>query len=139
MLRAVIAILVLALAVPAAQAQGRAAPRFDPGACEPGFCAESDWIFDDNRTSHTTRWRHGLRSTPRFVMVMFSPDPDNGPVYPVMWSLGSQSTGNPGGIELTNRMVLLQISHTIPLHGIWKPETGWKRYTEGYWKIIVYR
>lgn len=121
-----------------ADAQQRA-PRFDRGGCPPSFCSESDWIYDDNSSDHTTTWRHGLRATPRNVTILFTPDPNNGPVYPVMWSMTSSASGNPASISVGNRRVSLHISRTLPLRGIWTPETDWLRYNEGYWKIIVYR
>ena len=50
-----------------ASAQRGGGPRFDAGACDPRYCEESDWIYDDARSDHTTVWRHRMRATPRFV------------------------------------------------------------------------
>jgi hypothetical protein len=75
------------LAAPA-QAQGRwhgQGAYFDPTTCSPRFCEESDWIYDDTRNDHTTVWRHRLGVTPRFVSILFTPDPDTGPVFPLIW------------------------------------------------------
>ncbi|MEM7057320.1 MAG: hypothetical protein AAF557_07020 [Pseudomonadota bacterium] len=119
-----------------AQSQG---VRFDPRGCDPRFCSESGWIFDDNFSKHVTTWRHGLGAVPRSISILFSPDPNKRRVMPVMWSWVHSSTGNPIAIEMGRRAVRLSITNGTPLHGHWTPEEGWKRYREGYWKIIAYR
>ena len=114
--------------------------RFDPRGCPPVHCSESGWIYDDSSTSHATTWLHGLGRTPRLVQLMFSPDPKTQWVVPINWSWVYQNSGNPVSIEMSNREVKIQIWNGAPLHGRWDAETGqWTRYTEGYWKIVVYR
>ena len=133
----ILLILLAALVLPTtASAQGA---RYDGGGCKPRLCDESGWLFDDNGTSHTTSWRHDLGAIPRRVEIHFSPDPADGTVYPLMWSMTSDSTGNPISIDMDRRFVRLHIYNGAPLHGVWTPQTQWKKYREGYWKIIVYR
>ena len=122
-----------------ASAQRGGGPRFDAGACDPRYCEESDWIYDDARSDHTTVWRHRMRATPRFVQILFTPDPDRGPVMPLIWPWQWQTTGNPQGIEMNNNAIRLHIWSGAPMHGIWRPGKGWATYREGYWKFIVYR
>lgn len=123
-------------------AQGRwhgQGPRFDPATCDPWLCTESGWIYDDTSTDHTTVWRHNMRWTPRKITILFSPDPEAGPVYPLMWPWQWQTTGNPQGLEMDNRAVRMHIWSGAPLHGVWRPGQGWSKWHQGYWKIIVYR
>jgi len=112
--------------------------RFDSRGCDPRFCSESGWIFDDNFSDHITTWRHGLGSTPRSISILFTPDPSGRRVMPVIWSWEFSRTGNPISIEMGRRAVHLSITSQAALHGHWTPEGGWKRFREGYWKIIVY-
>ena len=132
-----IAILVLALLLPGlATAQ---AVRFDPRGCNPLTCSESGWIYDNNATDHVTTWRHDLGTTPRAVSILFSPDPQQRRVMPVIWSWHDANAGNPVSIEMGRRSVRMHIHVNAPLHGHWTADTGWQHYKEGYWKIIVYR
>ena len=136
-MRRMLLILLAATLLPGlASAQG---VRFDPAGCHPRNCAESGWLYDDARSDHTTVWRHGLGTTPRAVSILFSPDPDQRRVMPVTWSWIYQNSGNPVSIEMGRRTVRLHIYNGAPLHGVWRPKTGWERFREGYWKIIVYR
>ena len=112
---------------------------FDPRGCDPRTCSESGWIYDDASGAHTTVWRHGLGSTPRAISILFSPDPDQRRVMPVIWSWDNRFSGNPSSVEMGRRAVRLHIAGGLPLHGLWTPEKGWTRFNEGYWKIIVYR
>ncbi len=121
----------------AASAQG---VRFDPNACNPRSCDESGWIYDDNKTDHVTTWRHSLGVTPRAISVLFSPDPAQRRVMPVIWSWHDVNAGNPISVEMGRRSVRLYIHRNAPLHGLWNIETQrWQHFVEGYWKIIVYR
>ena len=130
-------LLALILIVPvSAFAQGA---RFDNRACDPSFCDESGWLFDDNATDHVTIWRHKLGVTPRLISVMFSPDPAQRRVMPVIWSWHDANAGNPVSITMGARAVRLSIHKNAPLHGLWTPEARWERFNEGYWKIIVYK
>ena len=113
--------------------------RFDPAGCNPRNCAESGWLYDDAGADHTTVWRHGLGTTPRAVSILFSPDPDQRRVMPVFWSWTYQNSGNPVSVEMGRRTVRLHIFSGAPLHGVWRPKTGWESFREGYWKFIVYR
>ena len=123
-----------------AGAQGRERPpRFDYAACDPQFCVESDWIYDEADSDHTTEWRHRMRSTPRHISILFTPDPETGPVMPLIWPWQWQTTGNPQGLEMNNRFVRLHIWTGAPLHGIWRPGKGWETWRKGYWKIIAWR
>lgn len=132
-----LAIIILALLLPGlAAAQG---VRFDPRGCNPVNCSESGWIFDDNASDHTTVWRHDLGTTPRAISILFSPDPGQRRVMPLTWSWHDTNAGNPVNIEMGRRAVRLHIHRNAPLHGLWRPETGWTHFREGYWKIIVYR
>ncbi len=119
-----------------AQSQG---VRFDPRGCNPLTCSESGWIYDDNSSDHTTVWRHDLGTTPRAISILFSPDPNQRRVMPKTWSWHDQNPGNPVSIEMGRRSVHLHIHKNGPLHGLWRPDTGWTHFREGYWKIIVYR
>ena len=138
-LLAFLAVLALIAASAPASAQRGGAPRFDSRACDPGYCEESDWIYDDVRSDHTTVWRHRMRSTPRFVQILFTPDPERGPVMPLIWPWQHQVTGNPAGIEMNNNAVRIHIWSGAPMHAIWRPGQGWRNWREGYWKFIVYR
>ena len=113
--------------------------RFDSGACNPRWCDESGWLFDDNSSDHTTSWRHNLGVVPRSVEVLFTTDPGQRRVAAVNWSWRHDLSGNPVSIEMSRRAVFLHISKNSPLHGVWRPEGGWQRHSEGYWKIIVYK
>ncbi len=129
-------VVLMLMAVAPASAQ---APRFDYGGCDPSVCVESEWIYDDTSNDHTTVWRHRMRATPRSVAILFTPDPETGPVMPLIWSWQWQTTGNPQGIEMDNRAVRLHIWSGAPMHGIWRPGKGWTTYREGYWKFVAYR
>ena len=129
----------LLVAQTSALAQGRGGPVFDPYGCQPPACIESDWIYDDVSKNHTTVWRHNMGVTPRAISILFSPDPDKGRVFPLVWPWQWQQTGNPQTMEMGRRAVLLHILAGAPLHGVWRPESGWTQWREGYWKIIVYR
>lgn len=135
---AITLLIALMAMVQSASAQGRGA-LFDPAGCNPRVCSESGWIYDDNRTSHTTIWRHDLGVTPRRISILFSPDPDQRRVIPLAWSWTIDSSGNPTSVEMGRRAVQLHIWNGAPLHGVWRPDTGWEKYSEGYWKIMVYR
>ena len=128
-------LIIAALTVPAS-AQG---VRFGYDGCDRPFCVESDWIYDDNTSDHTTEWRHGLRVVPRNVSVLFTPDPNTGPVMPLIWPWTWQTTGNPQGIELNRRTISIHIWSGAPIHGIWRPGKGWTTYSKGYWKFIAYQ
>lgn len=114
--------------------------RFDPRGCNPAICSESDWIFDDNSSDHVTTWRHDLGATPRSISILFTPDPGQRRVMPVIWSWHDANAGNPTSIEMGRRVVRLSIHRNAPLHGLWNiEEQRWTHFKEGYWKIIVYR
>jgi len=135
-----LAMLALALALLAPALAGAQSLRFDRGACAPDFCSESDWIFDNNATDHTTTWRHGLRTVPRQISILFTPDPSGRRVIPVIWPWHDAKSGNPVSIEMNQRVVRLHIHNRVPLHGFWDAnDQSWTYYNEGYWKIIVYR
>lgn len=107
--------------------------------CHPRNCAESGWLADDTATDHTTRWVHGLGTTPTSISILFSPDPDGRRVMPVLYPWQWQTTGNPISIEMGPHQVLLHIWSGAPLHGVWRPGEQWTFYREGYWKIVVRR
>lgn len=118
---------------------GSRGPVFDREGCYRPYCSETDWIYDDSLTSHRSSFPHNLGVTPRAVSILFTPDPSQGKVMPVMWSWVFQNTGNPVSIEMDSRAVYLHIYNGAPLHGFWDAEIGWQKYNEGYWKIISYR
>ena len=130
-------LLLAGLLVPlTASAQGA---RFDNRSCDPRWCDESGWLFDDSLTDHTTSWRHDLGVVPRRVEILFTPDPSKQRVAPLTWSWAHNYSGNPVSIEMGRRAVHLHINAGAPLHGIWRPGEGWEVHREGYWKIIVYK
>ncbi|MEM9140683.1 MAG: hypothetical protein AAGB15_12730 [Pseudomonadota bacterium] len=131
-------IALVAMLMPAGvHAQGA---RFDPRGCNPTTCSESGWIFDDNRDDHATTWRHGLGVVPRAISILFTPDPGQGRVMPVIWSWHDVNAGNPISVEMGRRAVRLLIHRNAPLHGLWDIDSQrWTHFKEGYWKIIVYR
>lgn len=98
---------------------------------------ESDWIADDNNSNHTVRIRHQLRQVPSSVTVWFR-SPEDGPsVYPVVWS-ADNTAGNPISIEFAPSHIILQISESRPLHGVWTAQRGgWHRFDRGEWKVVV--
>lgn len=112
--------------------------RFDSRYCQSTSCDESDWIFDDNSSNHTTVWRHVLGTVPRQISILFSQDPARGPVTVVQGGAWAEA-GNPISVEMGRRTVRLHIAGGVPLSAVWRPEGGWTRHREGYWKIIVYK
>lgn len=98
---------------------------------------ESDWVRDHNKSNHITTFVLGLNRPPSSITVWFHPK-DTNSIYPVLWSWGSGSAGNPVTIELKGNRIRLHISEKYPLHGVWNARRKkWKRYRRDFWKVVV--
>lgn len=107
----------------------------------PVTCSMSGWVQDNNTTNHATDLPNpsGV-ATPKSVTVYFSPGGSGSRVYPVFWSWGSASAGNPVTVAVSTDKVTLNIFSGAPLHGVWDGSTSsptWTTYTSGYWRVTI--
>lgn len=99
---------------------------------------ESDWVRDNNKSNHITTFVLGLNRLPSSITIWFRPRGDTNSIYPVLWSWGSSSAGNPVTIELKGNRIRLHINKKRPLHGVWNARRKqWKKYERGSWKVVV--
>ena len=117
--------------------KGGAAPTAVPTVA--ANCVATGWTPDNNSTNHVTALPNTLGKTvPSSMTVYFSPGGDSSLVYPVQWSWGSSSAGNPVTIEMTANRINLQVFSGAPLHGLWDAANGqWRYYSTGYWLAVT--
>lgn len=104
---------------------------------------DSGWRADNNNTSHSVVFTHGLSATPRQMSIYFSPDGEMSNAYPLNWSWDSiMKSGNPVTIAVTPEQVRLEIFNNTPLHGVWdsknKNSGGWSFYNSGFWRVFAW-
>lgn len=117
-------------------------PEFEKASNESSFDSKADfdsgWQLANNFSNHMIAFQHNLASIPSQLLIVFSPDKQT--TYPLNWSWGSSSSGNPVTISTTDSQINLAIFAGAPLHGVWDPTNGqWTKYTQGYYRVFATR
>lgn len=102
---------------------------------------QSEWqCINPPANNQVLEFNHSLGDIPRDVTVYFSNNSDGGNVWPLTWPWQPQTSGNPVTIEVTSRRVLLHITNSAPLHGVWDASSQqWRTFTSGCFRVFLIR
>jgi len=117
-------------------------PAFEKATSESSIDSNADfdsgWQLANNFSNHMVAIDHNLAAIPSQVTILFSPDKQT--VYPLNWSWGANSAGNPVTISMNDTSVDLAIFAGAALHGVWNPANAqWTMYTQGYFRVFANR
>lgn len=93
------------------------------------------YAYDNNDESHTRTLINPRGYITLDVTVWFTPDLVE--YYLCNWSWEKTSSGNPVTISMTDENIFITVTSNQALHGVWKPDTGWQKFTEGWWVVHV--
>lgn len=103
-------------------------------------CSTSAWVPASSGTSYVLRIPHGLGVVPSAVNILFSPNENGLPAYPIDIAWTPQTTGNPVTVAVTDAEVELHMFKTAHLRGVFDAKTeSWLTFPKGFIRVHAQR